>query len=157
MSQKIDPFKDADWQDWKRDPDVTPPVLAPDYPRQAAPPAPGKFLNWGVAAQMLATGQPVEEVARQLGCEPQRIWRNLRRSRKFRARIQLAHERLRMQASLRFRNLGDRAVRQLERGGEKVDMRMLVWLADRLGLGHVPSDLQGVGDWFGRVAQGRRR
>lgn len=159
MSRESDPFKDTDWKDWSpaEPPPSQPGTGNPGYPRQYLPPEPGCFLNWGAVAQMLAAGQPVEEVARQLGCQPQRIWRNLRRSRKFRARIELAHQRLQMQAALRFRSLGEQAVRQLERGGDKLDMRALIWLAERLALGQAPVDVDGIGDWYGRMATPERR
>jgi hypothetical protein len=157
MSRETDPFKDMRWSEWKpeTEPEAEPAPSVPrghGYPRQHLPPKPGQFLNWSAAAQMLAAGQSVEQVACELGCKPQRIWRNLRRSRKFQARIQLAHDRLRMQASLRFRNLGEQAVRQLERG-DKLDLRALTWLAERLGLGQAPSDINGVGDWYASMAQ----
>jgi len=87
-----------------------------------------------------------------LGCDEQRIWRNLRRSRKFRARIDTAAERLRMQADLRFRNLSIHAALQMRHRAEKLDPKTLHWLAERLRLGQAPGKAETLAEWLEAVA-----
>ncbi|WP_370156668.1 hypothetical protein [Ferrovibrio sp.] len=90
----------------------------------------------------MARGETAEEVARLLGCPPQRILRNLRRSRKFRLAIESAHARLRLAAQLRFALLGDLALSHL-RQSERLDTRLLQWLGDRTGIAGI-GDPEGV-------------
>ena len=113
---------------------------------------PGRRLDWGQAAEQLAAGFSVDAVAKQLDCAPQRIWRNLRRSRKFRARIDLAAERLRLQADLQFRNLRVHTVLQMRRRAEKLDVKTLHWMAERLRLGEAPAGATTLADWLEAVA-----
>ena len=99
-----------------------------------------KTIDWGRAAELIAQGGTVEAVAATLGCEPDRILRNLRRSARFRHRIDRAVDRLQLSARLRFAALGDAATREMRRrtvqGG---DPRLLQWLGEKLRL---DGDLQ---------------
>lgn len=106
---------------------------ASDTPRPAA-----RRLDWNRAALLLARGDNVEAVAEALDCTPQRILRNLRRSRKFRFRIEAAHARQKLAAQLRFALLGGEAVSRLQ-AAETLEPRMLQWLGDRSGVA-VPAD-----------------
>lgn len=111
-----------------------------------------KKINWGHAAELLAQGISAASTASLVGCEEQRIWRNLRRSRKFRARIDTAAERLKMQADLRFRNLSIHAALQMRHRAEKLDPKTLHWLAERLRLGQAPGKAENLADWLEAVA-----
>src|SRR5690606_34157405 len=86
---------------------------------------PGKpiRIDWGRAAELLAKGTSVESTAGLLYCDAKRIWRNLRRSRKFRARVEVAAERMKMQADLRFRSLNIHAALQMKHRAEKLDTK----------------------------------
>lgn len=162
MPRELDPFKS---ENWERLPPL-PPEPAPSrsshdddhLPMPGRPPERGRFLDWGRAALLLAEGRPVAEVARQLACPPERIWRNLKRSRKFRDRVAQQHEQLRLEVAMRFRNLDHKTVWQVEQqidyGRQKPDTRALMWLTETLGIGTVPSMAASVGDWYGQVANG---
>lgn len=93
-----------------------------------------KKVNWGRAAQLIAAGATVEAAAITLGCEPGRILRNLRRSAKFRHRIDREVERMKLSARLRFAALGEDATRQLQRQAHSLDPRLLQWLGEKLNL-----------------------
>lgn len=134
-----------------------------DYPRIPNAPAPGRRIDWGRAADLLARGHGVVTAASLCACTPERIWRNLRRSRKFRARIDLAAERLRLEADLQFRNLNIQTVLQMRQRADKLDARTLHWLAEKLRLGQAPAEAATLADWLEAVAavpgpkHGRRR
>lgn len=106
----------------------------------AAPAAAKRRVDWGEAARLLAAGTSIQDAACRLRCDPQVIRRNLRRSRKFRLRIQSEHEYCRLTAQLRFGALGDFAVSRLKLQPD--NPRLLQWLGDRIGLGEL-ADRQG--------------
>lgn len=93
-----------------------------------------KKVDWGKAAQLLAGGASVEAAAIALGCEPDRVLRNLRRSKRFRHRIDREVERMKLSTRLRFAALGEDATRQLQRQAHTLDPRLLQWLGDKLNL-----------------------
>ena len=93
-----------------------------------------KKVDWGKAAQLIAGGATVEAAALTLGCEPQRILRNLRRSTKFRHRIDREVERMKLSTRLRFTALGEDATRELKRHTHALDPRLLQWLGEKLNL-----------------------
>lgn len=90
-------------------------------------------IDWGEAARLLAGGAGIAAAAAALGCEPQRLERNLRRSAKFRHRIDRMHAQMQLTARLRFAALGDVAARQMQEQS-KLDRRLLQWMGDRLNL-----------------------
>lgn len=124
-----------------------PPPRGPEA--QAAAPAPAKRrrIDWSRAAVLLARGNSIEEAASSLGCPPQAIRRNLRRSRKFRLRIESEHRHCRLAAQMRFGMLGDYAIGHMKLHPD--NPRLLQWLGDRLGLG----DLSGQGGGLARRLQ----
>lgn len=122
-----------------------------DYPRITNR-RPGQRINWASAAENLARGHSVETTASLCDCKPERIWRNLRRSRKFRARIDLAAERLRLQADLQFRNLNIHTVLQMRHRAGELDVKTLHWLAEKLRLGQAPAEAATLADWLEAVA-----
>ncbi|MCW0231982.1 MAG: hypothetical protein OJJ21_00105 [Ferrovibrio sp.] len=159
-----DPFKDD--QIAAKDPGEPSPADAPrrrytpleleelgvqDYPRITNR-RPGQRVNWANAAEQLARGHSVVTTASLCDCEPERIWRNLRRSRKFRARIDLVAERLRLQADLQFRNLNIHTVLQMRQRTGQLDTRTLHWLAEKLRLGQAPAEATTLADWLEAVA-----
>lgn len=115
-------------------PEIRAPGMRPSEPPPANPARIRTRVNWTLAAELLARGLDVEAAANQLGCSAQVIRRNLRRSPRFRRRIEAAHEELRLSAQLRFLALGDHAVRHLQRA-DKLDVRILQWLGGMVGLG----------------------
>ncbi|WP_341913025.1 hypothetical protein [Ferrovibrio terrae] len=126
--------------------------LVEDYPRIPNAPAPGKRINWANAADNLARGHSVAVTASLCNCTPERIWRNLRRSRRFRARIDLAAERLRLEADLQFRNLNIQTVLQMRQRSGQLDTKTLHWLAEKLRLGQAPAQAETLADWLEAVA-----
>lgn len=114
----------------------------------AAPPpasvrAARRRIDWGQAARLLAGGSSVEDAAGQLRCAPQAIRRNLRRSRRFRLRIEGEHAHARLMAQLRFGALGDYAISHLKLHPD--NPRLLQWLGDRIGLGELAGGRAGAG------------
>lgn len=124
---------------------------ASDLPQR---PSGRRRVDWNQAASLLAEGQSVEAVAAVLGCDAKVILRNLRRSPRFRRRIESAHERRRLAAQLRFAQMGELAVQSMRAG--RLDAKMLQWLGDRLGLRHFgPRDEAGVAErWEAAVRPG---
>ena len=98
------------------------------------PSRPRHWLDWGMAARLMAQGSSIEAVAASLGCEPQRIYRNLRRSRRFRARIELEFQRQRLAAQMRVSGQAEEVARQIELRRGALDGRMLQWLVEKMGL-----------------------
>lgn len=115
-------------------------------------PGPGQRLDWGYAAELLARGHSVPQVAEALHSRPERIWRNLKRSRRFRARVELELDRLKLQTSIQFRNLATHAVKQMERRTEKLDAKTMLWMAEKLRLGARPRKADALGHWLDSVA-----
>lgn len=115
--------------------DHNPGVAAPEKPGRTGSRRHWKTIDWGKAAELIAQGGTVEAVAAMLGCEPDRILRNLRRSARFRHRIDRAVDRLQLSARLRFAALGDSATREMRRRTlQGQDARLLQWLGEKLQL-----------------------
>lgn len=111
----------------------------------------GKRLDWGYVARKLATGSSVEAIANMLSCEPARIWRNIRRSRKFRTRVQLEYDRVTMQTTFRYRTMSRRALMFLEMKGQQLEPEMqrdLVESACAVEEGERP-----ICDWLGDLVR----
>lgn len=103
-------------------------------------------IDWNQVAELLATGLDPAEIAARLGCDPGRIWRNLRRSRRLRSRVERAAQRRRLMANLRLAHIVEAALLpQPGPGGaaQPVDPALLQWLAQSLGLASVPKDRSG--------------
>lgn len=95
-------------------------------------------IDWTAAARLMAEGVPAEEVAGRLGGTVDQIRRNLRRSRRFRDRIDSERRTVAAEAAL---SLG--ALRGLVAGGLADaaacgNVRVLLWLAEHLGLDDTP-------------------
>lgn len=91
-------------------------------------------VDWSKAAQLIAGGASIEAAATALHCEPARLLRNLRRSAKFRHRIERTAERMKLSARLRFAALSEDTTRQLQRQAHDLDPRLLQWLGEKLNL-----------------------
>lgn len=137
-----------------RESGITVPEPAPMPPPAAKAHSPRRRrLDWNLAARLLADGSSVEAAAGRLGCAPERIWRNLRRSRRFRDRIELEYQRRKLQAMMRFRSLDLHAIRQIETSRQDMDPKTLQWLAGATGTGQMPRRKHDrIADWFGAVA-----
>jgi hypothetical protein len=125
--------------------DQTKPLTGKNNPANSGPGGPDrtgsrrhwKTIDWRKAAELIAQGGTVEAVAAALGCEPDRILRNLRRSARFRHRIDRAVERLHLSARLRFAALGDAATREMRRRTvQGQDPRLLKWLGEKITQNH---------------------
>lgn len=110
--------------------------VPPAHPRpeRTGPRRHWKTVDWNRAAQLIAGGATIEAAAASLGCAPERILRNLRRSAKFRHRIDRAADRMKLSARLRFAALGEEATRQIQRHTDQLDPRLLQWLGEKLNL-----------------------
>lgn len=122
-------------------------------PRNLPNRRPGQRLPWAHIASMLAQGHSVESAASLHGCDSRQIWRNLRRSRRFRQRIEQAMARMQLQADLRFRDLHLQTVLQMRHRARDLDPKTLHWLVERLRLGEAPARTADLTNWLEMVAR----
>ncbi|MBP2315246.1 helix-turn-helix domain-containing protein [Azospirillum soli] len=101
--------------------------------------------DWAMAAHRLASGWPVLQVARAMGCHRNTIWRAYYVSRAFRERVEWERACLRREASARLRSLSHVVTAHIENAISKGDMHTIRWLAGQLKLAAVPA-LDGPGD-----------
>jgi AcrR family transcriptional regulator len=84
---------------------------------------------------MLSDGHTTAEVAREVGCSRQHVWRILRRSRALYWAIAEAETEAVRDANARLAGLRPLVADALARGLDEGNVRVTLWLADRLGLG----------------------
>lgn len=121
---------------------TNPDATVPERPDRTGSRRHWKTIDWGKAAELIAQGGTVEAVAAMLGCEAERILRNLRRSARFRHRIDCAADRLQLSARLRFAALGDAATREMRRRTvQGQDPRLLQWLGEKITRNHEQATL----------------
>lgn len=80
------------------------------HPARGGLPRARRRVDWGAVADLLAEGRDPAGIAATLGCEEARIWRNLRRSRRLRFRVEQAQQRRHFLARLRLQALAADAV-----------------------------------------------
>jgi hypothetical protein len=112
---------------------------APDVPSAAAPDrrlrrGPRRRIDWGEAAALLADGVPTIEVAQFVGCSRQHIWRILRSSNAMRVRLGEERARIAAECGAQVEGLRRPIAMLLEREVLSGNVRVAMWLADRLGL-----------------------
>jgi transcriptional regulator with XRE-family HTH domain len=97
------------------------------HPRRATP------LDWGRIVELLAQGVSTLDVAQRVGCSRQTVWKVLRRSRALEEALDDAESELGVNARLRLRGLrplADSLAAEVDKG----NVRVILWLADRLHL-----------------------
>lgn len=106
---------------------------APIKPPAAVPPA-RKPIDWDLVALLLARGTPITKVAEAVGCSRVTIWRHLRTCARTRQLLAEEHAVQNLEAAASVLRLRSTVIRQMERLLEDGNVRMVTWLADRLGL-----------------------
>jgi hypothetical protein len=114
-----------------RDPPNGPPADTPDRRLRRGP---RRRIDWGEAAALLADGVPTIEVARFVGCSRQHIWRILRSSNAMRVRLGEERARIAAECGAQVEGLRRPIAMLLEREVLSGNVRVAMWLADRLGL-----------------------
>ena len=112
--------------------------LAPDsIPASLCVPAPRRTtrIDWPRVAALLAEGRTTAEVARAVGCSRQHVWRLMRRSRRLQGAIADAEGLVGADANGRLAGLRPAVAEALARELGDGNVRVVLWLADRLGLG----------------------
>jgi len=108
------------------------PATEPFYDDCIAPGS-GRY-DWDLAAAMLARGSGVGNAARVVGCHRTTVWRALRRSEAFRRRIAGLRAEYLAEAAAPLERLREEVVAGIRREVALGNVRVLLWLADRLGL-----------------------
>jgi len=104
--------------------------------------APRRPLDWALAAEMLAEGCSTAEVAHRLGCSRGHVWRVLGKSDAFRARYAASRARSFAEAGTVLDGLRGEVAETIKREVMTGNIRVTLWLADRLGLvGRAAPDL----------------
>jgi hypothetical protein len=118
--------------------------MIPDASEHHDDPLPGSGrYDWDLAAAMLARGSGVENAARVVGCHRTTIWRALRRSEAFRRRVAGLRADYIDESGAALERLREEVVQGLRREVALGNVRVLLWLADRLGI--VSPDYLGLG------------
>jgi len=108
-----------------------PPAETPDRRLRRGP---RRRIDWGEAAALLADGVPTIEVAHFVGCSRQHIWRILRSSNAMRVRLGEERARIAAECGAQVEGLRRPIALLLEREVLSGNVRVAMWLADRLGL-----------------------
>jgi hypothetical protein len=95
---------------------------------------PRKNFDWKLAAEMLAAGAPTIAVAQHIGCSRQHVWKMMRNSDAFRARLHTTHERLVVESHADLDALRGDVVAILRQEIMSGNVRVAMWLAQRMGL-----------------------
>jgi hypothetical protein len=107
-----------------RDHDI--PVLYP-LPRR-------RRVDRNMVAFLLSVGWSVGEVAEKVGCSRQHVWRLMRRSKRFGRAVAAAEYEVWTEADGRLTALRPVVASALVRELAQSNVRVMLWLADRLGL-----------------------
>jgi len=91
-------------------------------------------VDWGRIVALLAQGVSTMDVARRVGCSRQTVWNVLRRSRALEEALDDAETELGVNARLRLRGLRPLLADSLAAEVDKGNVRVILWLADRLHL-----------------------
>lgn len=91
-------------------------------------------VDWGRIVELLAQGVSTLDVARRVGCSRQTVWNVLRRSRALEEALDDAETELGVNARLRLRGLRPLLADSLAAEVDKGNVRVILWLADRLHL-----------------------
>jgi hypothetical protein len=92
-------------------------------------------VDWEKIAVMLANGRRMNEIAGAMGCTRQTIWRALRRSPKLVERVREERARIEAETGSMMDGLRILIANGLVRRIHEGDIRVMLWLAGRLGIG----------------------
>ena len=95
---------------------------------------PRKHFDWKLAAEMLAAGAPTIAVAQHIGCSRQHVWKMMRNSDAFRARLGATHARVVIENDAELDGLRGNVVTILKQEIESGNVRVAMWLARRMRL-----------------------
>ncbi len=93
-----------------------------------------KPLDWALAAEMLAEGCSTAQVAHRIGTTRQNVWKVLGKSQAFRARYAANRTRSAAEAGTVIDGLRGEVAETIKREVLNGNIRVTLWLADRLGL-----------------------
>jgi hypothetical protein len=96
---------------------------------------PRRRIDRKLVAKLLAEGRPVSEVAETVGCARQHIWRLMRSSVRFNEAMDDAAYEVGRDADGRLEGLRPDVVDAIKRELDAGNVRVLLWLAERLELG----------------------
>lgn len=102
-------------------------------------------IDWAAAAEMLAAGCSTQETAERLGIHRTTVWRALKTSARFRAAVEERRARRVSDTAARLEALRGEVAEALVVMLRDGDRRVLLWLADRLGVMGLPSVPGGAG------------
>lgn len=102
-------------------------------------------IDWAAAAEMLAAGLSTQETAERLGIHRTTVWRALKISARFRAAVEERRARRVSDTAARLEALRGEVAEALVVLLRDGDRRVLLWLADRLGVMGLPSVPGGAG------------
>jgi hypothetical protein len=102
--------------------------------------ADARAIDWRQAAALLARGVPVATVARQVGCSRSSLSRKRNRNRVFQRLIEELEGDRGERKLDRIGDLRSAVHAAIERQVQKGNVRVILWLADRLKLITLPSD-----------------
>ncbi|MGQ0663545.1 MAG: helix-turn-helix domain-containing protein, partial [Pseudomonadota bacterium] len=105
-------------------------------PLEPFAPARATRIDGAAAARLLGQGLPSAEVASRLGCSRQPVWRILQRSKRVLGAAAAARERIAAEADAALLALLPGLVEALGREVQQGNARVLLWLAQRLGVGN---------------------
>ena len=113
---------------------MSPPKHEPS-PAAASAPRRRRAVNHRRVAELLAQGRSTVEVAEAVGCSRQHVWRLMRRSRVYGRAIAEAQVEVGLETTGKLNGLrpelGEALMREVRAG----NVRVMLWLANRLGLG----------------------
>jgi hypothetical protein len=109
------------------------PVSAPK-PLPVPHPSRATRVDWGRVVELLSQGFSSDEVARRVGCSRQHVWNVLRKSRAVQAALDEAENQIGLDANLRLRGLRPDVANAIASELSKGNVRVMLWLADRLHL-----------------------
>jgi len=107
---------------------------------------PRRPFDWKLAAEMLAAGAPTIAVAQHIGCSRQHLWRVMRQSDAFRARLEATRSRSIVEAGTELDGLRGEVTAILKQEILSGNVRVAMWLAQRIGLVGPASPLRPLGE-----------
>jgi len=107
-------------------------TAAPEAGKRAAP-----SVDWRRAAQLLAHGESVADVAKEIGCSRSQLSRKRNHSEMFQGWIEELRQ---IPPDERLTRLRERVYQKIEAEVANGTVRVLIWLADRLNMLTPPSE-----------------
>ncbi|HET6519473.1 MAG TPA: helix-turn-helix domain-containing protein [Geminicoccaceae bacterium] len=111
-----------------------------DQPEQAGSPQTRRRIDWPHAARLIAQGATIAEAARQVGCSRSHLSRRCNRDPEFRAWIERRRRGVADAPDEPIPGLRRALTDAIEREVRGGNVRVLLWLADRLKLLEPPGE-----------------